>query len=178
MSDMPPPGTPPGQPPPFEINYQTPPATGNAALLVRLSAIFNFVSAGLDLMYLAYAVFFCLRLYYTMGVAMHRPGAAGAAPPPPGFMTWMIVVRALPGLLSLLSIPLKAIAALQLLRSGRLAWGLAAGIEGCLEVWTCFCFPLTLAAGVYTIIILCLQPVRIYLGHAAAGQTGRFPLDG
>ena len=36
-------------PPTIELNYETPPADGNAPLLVRLAAIFNFVSGGLDL---------------------------------------------------------------------------------------------------------------------------------
>jgi hypothetical protein len=166
-------------PPPPAIDYQTPPPRDSAPTLVHLAAIFNFVAVFFDALYIMSRV---LTLAVT-GVALAMPppgGAVGAGPP--GFQWIVLAITILPMLLTLLIAGVKVAAGVQMLRRGRGAWilGLLAGIGGVTEFWTCFCWIFSIAAGAYTIAILCLPNVRTYLtGHyvakgfdVVAGRTG------
>ena len=163
--------------PPVELAYETPPAWGNAPLLVRLAAIFAFVTTGLDVVHALVAGGAAGFMYYTF---THMPVApAGGAPAPALPMPPIVfcLIYAIPAALSLLVIGFKLVGAIKLIRLGRNAWGwgLATAILQCTELWQvepcCVMFILPLGAGVYTIIILCMPHVRRYLQQGTSLQS-------
>ncbi|HEY4329957.1 MAG TPA: hypothetical protein VGN88_09485 [Phycisphaerae bacterium] len=151
---------PPESPPPIELAYETPAPSGNAPMLVRLAGIFLLCSAGLDLMYLIYQVVITVIMGFTGSLSL---GGAPGMPPVLSVMVW--VSRILPIVLGLVAGTLKTIGGIKLLLKGKHAWGLGltGGIAASLEFWSCPCCFLSIAAGVYTIVILCLGHVRVYL---------------
>ena len=167
-------------PPSLELNYQTPQPGGNAKMLVKLAAIFNFITSGLDgltVLFRVAAVIFILYLANHPGAGGGRffagPGAGPGAVPggaaPAGRDLWIqALVQGIPALYALAAGVLKCVAGFWLVKRRKGAWGLAlaAGIAGCLEVWSCPCCFAHIACGVYTIVVLCLTHVRGYL------QTG------
>ena len=90
----------------------------------------------------------------------------------------MVAQYGIPGLLSLLVMTPKLIASSQLLKRGKHAWGwgLALGIISCAQVWMFIpcCVPaiLPLGAGVFTIVVVCLPHVRMYLAGANMPSGG------
>ena len=173
-SDHPSPPAPESRPP-LELSYQTPPPWGNAPLLVRLAAIFAFVTVGSDVLHVLMAGAITGGWYYLLThwpvPPAGAPAGAPVMPAPPSMMIgW---TYALMGVLSLLVIPFKLVGAVKLLRRGTNAWswGLAAAVLECIALWQaapcCVFVVLPLGAGVYTIIILCFAHVRRYLEHTA-----------
>jgi hypothetical protein len=170
-----------------ELNYETPPPHGSAPTLVRLAAIFQFVSAGIDLIYGIGMISMAGFMYYQLTTAMAAAAAAGPGgpagvppgpTPPPREMIYMVLaIYGGPGLLSLLAIAPKVIAAFKLMGAGpgSWKWGLTAGIICCCQLWMIHpcCVPvvLPLGAGIYTIVICCLPHVRAYLGEAGVRPT-------
>jgi hypothetical protein len=165
------PGEPP--PPPHDLNYQTVRPESSAATLVLLAFIFNYSAGGLEMLY---ALFRILSIFITSAMFI-IPKPAGTAP---AFSfagpAVMIAVDVAMFILSLGAGVLKVAAAEGLRRRTHWAWptALAAGIVGCVEIWCSCCMVITLAAGVYTIVILCLESVRTYLQQRPP-QTG-FPV--
>ena len=165
MSETPP-SDPFGQPPPQPFDYYAPPPD-NAAALIRLTVIFNYISVGLDaclsLIGLGFGTFFLVA----PDMAPHDPGD------PPA---WVIgILYLVVGLLAAAFAIVKVIGTrkLQLARPHAWGWALAAGIIGCTQLFCASCCCLQVAAGVYTVVILCLENVR---RHLAAVQVQN-PLD-
>ncbi len=153
MSNLPPP-YPGDQTPSF--GFYEPPAD-NAAKLVRLAVIFNYVSVGLDgALFLA-----------GLGIGAVIAAAPDLAPRNPGDPpTWLIAVIYLGvGLLACALGAVKFIATrkFHLRRPNAWGWGLTAGILGCAQLLCGSCCCLQVAAGVYTVVILCFDNVRQYL---------------
>jgi len=149
-------------PPNLELSYQAPERYGNAATLVKLAGIFNIVSFALDLVYGIGMGALCVLFIST---SAH----GGSAPKP-----WVpVAIFAGFGVASFLVAIPKCIGAFKLLRQGKNAWGwgLAAGICGCVQVWTfepcCLPMILFMGIGIFTVVISCLTNVRAYL---AIGQ--------
>jgi len=156
------------------ISYQSRSQYGNAAVLVKLAGIFNLVAAGLDaLCGLAMAGFVVLMVF--IAAEASRPGAP-AGPGHGGAGTrpeeaWM--VAGVYGGLAVLSLGVsvvKAIGGTKMLRHspGAWGWGLAAGIVGCVQLWCSLACVVPMSAGIYTIIILCLDHVRRFLADPVA----------
>lgn len=144
----------------MELNYETPPPYGSAPLLVRLAGIFLLVAAGLN---------FLNAIYSGIMTAIQLLGPAH--PPPPGFPRYLLpLMQIVPGVLSLLVGGAQVAGGVQLLRRGRNAWGfgLGAAIASMVEFWNCPCCLLYMAAGVYTVVILCQNNVRVYLKQSDA----------
>jgi len=166
-------------PAPPTLTYQTPHPYGNAPLLVRLAAIFTLVAAGTDLLGTAWSAVTLAIMY----IATQFDTASGAAIPPrgpapfPGPQAVMWISLAIHGgafLIGLLCTVVKTVAGIQLLRHSRRAWawGLAAGILGSFPLssflsCSLFCL-LSLPAGIYTLVVMCLQHVRRFLADANA----------
>jgi hypothetical protein len=170
MTDIPP-QPPPQSPPPIELVYQTPLPYGNAPLLVKLAAIFNFISAGLDLLQAIAGVGTAIFMQYILTqIPPAKPGAPPLVLPSP---TMFYALYGTPGILSLLVLGFKIYAGVKLLRRSRHAWGwgLAAAIIGCAEIWAlspCCIGLLHIGIGVYSLVILCLADVRLYLQRGVA----------
>jgi len=147
--------------PPIDLPYASVTEFGNAALLVRLAAIFLYVAAGLDFLYGLIQI----AMAFVMPYLMRASTPPGEAPPPPHMDMIIVIMYAAIGVLCLLVCGLKLIAATKLLRVRRHAWGfgLAAGIVSCTQFWCSLFCVLPMGAGIYTIVILCLENVRRYL---------------
>ena len=151
MSDIPP-------TPPLELSYETPQPSDKAAMMLRLAAIFLFVSGGLDLVAVAYqGLMLAMRINF-VGVGVPRAPASWAH-------VLLTIIPIVECALSVVIMGLKVIGGLMLLRGNRHAWGwgLAAGIAGCVHFWSCPCCLASIADGTYTIVILCLPQVKAYL---------------
>jgi hypothetical protein len=177
----------PPAPPSLELNYETPQPGGNARLLVRLAGIFTLISAGIDLLHAAISIGMIVIMHFAMSAA----AAAAAAPPPGGApavappaagppppvapfpMTAYYFLYGTPGALSLITMIVLVIGGTKLLRMRKHAWGwgLAMGIVNCCQAWMvmgcCLLYIGPLAAGIYTIVILCLPHVRGYVQQAS-----------
>jgi hypothetical protein len=167
-------------PPPVELTYETPSPVGNAPLLVRLAAIFLLVAAGLDVLAFVWEVISGIFGAMTFGMAAAAPAPPGGGGMPPSFAWIMIAWYVLQPMLSLAEASVKTIAGIKLLRKGkqRWAWGLIAAIAACGEIWSCFCCLPSAAAGIYTIVILCLPHVRTYLAIEAIPESAHsFPVS-
>ena len=91
-----------------------------------------------------------------------------------GRILTITLLAALPALCPAASqLTVKAVNKLQLARPHAWGWALAAGIIGCTQLFCASCCCLQVAAGVYTVVILCLENVR---RHLAAVQVQN-PLD-
>jgi hypothetical protein len=167
VTDLPPQTPPPSPQPPVDLAYQTPLPHDNAPTLVKLAGIFTLVSAGFDLVHAGIGIAVAVVMYYTF---THQPPAAPGAPaglpfPPVVFAA----IYGLPGLLSLAVLGFKIAGGIKLLRRSPRAWGwgLAAAIIGCTEVWMfspCCLMPiLPIGIGIFSIVVLCLPNVRLYL---------------
>jgi hypothetical protein len=147
---------------PHELVYQSVPEHRNAPMLVKLAGIFALVSAGLSFIGALYMAGMCIFMGY---MAAHV--APGAGPPPPPFpIAIFYVVYGAFGVAAIAVGVVKIIGGLKLLRGGKNTWGwaLAAAIVGCVELmWCSLGCVLPLAAGIFTIIILCQEHVRAYL---------------
>ena len=160
MSQLPPPLPDdfPGQQP---LNY-FPPAGNNAPALVRLAVIFNYVSAGLDL---------CLFL---LGAGLSVLFLSGVVPMDPGDPPPMLlgVIYIFVAVLALATAIIKFVGTRKVSRGGPGAWGwgLAVGILGCVQIVTGNCICLQVAAGVYTIVIVCFSDVKAYLATGIQAQ--------
>lgn len=132
-----------------------PRANDNAPTLVRLAVIFNYISAGLDI---------CLVLFGAGLSALFLSGSVpqNAGDPPPMFLG---IVYLIIGLLALGIGIVKFIGTRRLSRGGQGAWGwgLALGIIGCAQFLLGSCICLQVAAGVYTIVIICFSNVKNHL---------------
>jgi hypothetical protein len=178
MSELPP------EPPrPIELAYETPPPYGSAPLLVRLAAIFTFVSAGFDLIYAIISGIMIGVMQYTfthMPPIPPPPGAvppAGAAPvaaPPMPPMALFYGIYGGPGLLCLVVLGFKVFGGIKLVRRSPRAWGwgLATAIIGCTQFWMflicCAMSIIPVGVGIYTLVVLCQTSVRNYLRACAA----------
>ena len=160
---------------PIDLAYETPQPSGNAALLVRLAAIFLLVSAGLDLIGFAWGVISAGINFWS-----RRNFGAGPAPGVPVYLeAFMIVALVVPPLLSLGEAGIKGLAAWKFFRAGtrQWGWGLAAGIASCCEIWSCPCCFASWATGIYTIVILCLPHVRAFLAAPDGNVATAFPVS-
>ncbi|HVT80292.1 MAG TPA: hypothetical protein VHM90_06500 [Phycisphaerae bacterium] len=159
----------------LELNYETPPAGGNANTLIKLAAIFNFISAGFDFLHLVWGICLVVLMNYIFSIAPPAPpppavpGPPGApavapAPPPPKWVVFLMYGA--PGILSMVVSPIKLVAAFKLLRLRKRVWGwsLTAGITGCCQWWMlmgcCVMLIVPIAAGVFTIVVCCLPHAR------------------
>ena len=135
----------------------------NAPTLVLLAVIFNYVMAGIDLLYGLSCLGFAIFMYFTI---TSTTVTSGSGIPPE---RWIALLYAGPAIPSLAVATIKIIAATKMRRRSRHAfgWGLAAGIVGCIQIWCgVLCMPaciIPLGVGIYTIVIVCLDYVRAYL---------------
>ena len=158
---------------PLELNYATPPPYGSAPTLVRLAAIFNFVSAGFDLFYAVISgVMIGVMQHAFTHVPAVPPPAPGAPPvvaPPMPPLALLYGIYGAPGLLCLLLLGFKICGGVKLARRSPHAWGwgLAAAIIGCTQFWMflicCVMSIIPVGVGIFTLVILCQSNVRNYL---------------
>jgi hypothetical protein len=155
-------------PPQIDLPYE-PNTYDNASMLVRLSFIFFYIVGGIDFL----AVPFFIVYIFLFPMMLHASGPGGAPPPPAAVSYIVSATYGLCALISLLQGILKMIAATKLRRRSTGAWGwaLAAGIAACLQLQCSFFCVLPLAAGVFTIVILCRENVRRYLREIPNPQT-------
>ena len=155
MSQMPPPIEPPGQPPLF--NHYSQPPSDRARRLIRLVVIFNYISVGLDV---------CGSLL-GIGVGAFFLAFPDLAPKDPGDPPSFIIagIYLTMGCLAAIYAIVKTIGTrkLHMGHPNAWAWGLTAGIIGCAQVLCGNCCCLQVAAGVYNIVVMCLEDVRHYL---------------
>ena len=139
---------------PSSLNY-FPPDSSRPAGLVRLAVIFNYITVALDIL-LALCLL-GLSVLFTVGGIPQNPGD-----PPPVLLA---VIYGGMGLVTLGVIVFKFIALSKIKgRKGNAAgWGLALGIIGTIQFLTGSCLCLQVAAGVYTLVIMCRQDVKYYL---------------
>ena len=156
-------------PAPFEIAYATPSPYGNAPILVKLAGIFLLVIAGLDFIY---GVVIAI-----MGFAMGVDVAHDASPPP---MALFVGIFGGLTLLSLSVCAVKITAGVKLLRRRYHAWGwgLAGGIICCMQLWCSYFCVIPMAAGIFTIIVLCQQSVIRYLREGSATGGAEIAIQG
>ena len=163
MSDLPP-STP--YPPydPAGEGYGQVPADATVKKLIMLAFIFDFVMAGIDAVY-GIGMIVAAFVVPAIITASAAAGPAGASPPPPTAV--LVVIYCGMGLVSLLAGIVKLIAGLKMKRNSRGAWGwgLAAGIVACVQLWCSFFCVLPMAAGIYSIVILCREDVRSYFAR-------------
>ncbi len=156
-----PPLNPYDQPPAFD---DFAPPADNAPKLVRLAVIFNYISGGLDI---------ALALL-GLGIGLVFLAAPELAPKnpddPPAWVIAMVYLGV--GSIAAILAVVKLIATrkLQVARPGAWGWGLTAGILGCAQFFCGSCCCLQVAAGVYTIVILCFENVRRYLASVPAPE--------
>jgi len=157
----------PYNPAPDGVNDPTLSGYGNAPSLVKLSAIFMLISAGLTGIGVLYMIFLAVFINSIFG----HGGIAGPPPLPPFYLR---IIYGAMAVFALVVAILKTIAGLKLLRGGTRAWawGLTSGIVSCIELLWCSlaCF-LPMAAGIFTIVILCKPNVQAYLRERPAGPT-------
>jgi hypothetical protein len=158
FSDQPPPD-------PFlpDISYAT--VTGSReGTLVRLAVIFNYIIAGAD-------VLAALLQLAMMGLMYFVIQKGGMGPPPPGPApglppTFVILIYPVYALFALSAATVNFLSA-QALRKRKptaFGWTLASGIVNCFALlWCSLGCVLPLAAGIYSIVIMCLEPVRMHL---------------
>src|ERR1041384_7943865 len=112
---------PPFEPPP--LNYATGSPYRSAPTLVTLAVIFNYVVAGLDMLFglagIGYGVFFFVLMSSTT-TTMTARGAAVTMPSPP---RWLPMIYFLPAIPSAVVATVKIIGATKLRRRGKNAWG-------------------------------------------------------
>lgn len=145
----------------YEVQYQTPPPQGNAATLVRLAAIFMLVAAGLHM--LSVLIHVGMAIFIPWVMTRDPRVMAGPGSPPP---IWIFpVMYGAYALVALAAAVVTFLGGMKLLkkRKGAFGWGLAAGIMCCLSIWCSIGCILPIGAGIYTIVILCLEHVRAYL---------------
>ena len=158
------------------LAYQTPPPYGNAPTLVKLAGIFSLVSAAFDLVQAAFGVGMAVVMHYTVANAPPPPPGAPAVPQPP--LALFYAIYGTPAILCLVMLGFKIFGGIKLLRRGPhvWGWGLALAIMGCAEIWTVFlCCPMylvPLGIGIYTLVILSLPNVRLFL---RLGPTAEWP---
>ena len=133
--------------------------------MLRLVAIFNFISAGIDLLYALAMIGVAIFIPVMIAQENARGVPAGSSPPPALFA----VIYGACAVLSAAVGTVKLIGARKILARGCNAWGwgLAMGICGCPQLWCGLFFVLPLAAGIFTIVIMCRQDVRTYLSNPA-----------
>lgn len=152
------------QPPPYDpygqqgpMDYYSPPPEDKAPKLIRLAVIFNYISAGLDAAASLMTLGLGLLVMIVPDMAPRNPGD------PPAQVLGAIYVAI--GCLMAGIATVKFIAMSKLRRASPQAWGwsLAAGIIGCAQVFFISCCCLQVAAGIYTVVILCLSNVKAHL---------------
>ncbi|HVS72826.1 MAG TPA: hypothetical protein VHQ47_16335 [Phycisphaerae bacterium] len=152
------------------LGYEPPEGYESAPKLVRLAGTFNIIVAVLDILSaLGLGTMIVLLATGIVPEAMldSEPGMAlgGSRPPLALFLvTWGCCAA-----LEIAVAVVKLVGATKLLHTSRNAWGwgLATGIVGCGQFWCGLTCVLPMAAGIYTIVILCREDVRRYLRDAA-----------
>lgn len=153
------------QPP--ELNYATVDMYASARQMVKLSAIFTLIMAGIDgLATLAY-----IGLAIAMPLLMRSSGASMPATGP-GMMPPEMLMALLYGAYALMSLAVcivKIIAGMKLLRRRRNAWGwgIAAAIAGMPQIWCSLFCVLPLGVGIFTLVALLRGNAREYLASEA-----------
>jgi hypothetical protein len=137
-------------------------------VLIKLAVIFNYIIAGLDVIAAAGQLTMLGFMYYFM-TRMTPPTATAPGMPPMIFM----LVYPFYALFALTAATLNFVSARTLARRGPWAfgWTLAAAIVDFFSLlWCSMGCILPLAAGVYSIVIVCLEQVRAELrkGESAA----------
>lgn len=159
LSDQPPPP----DTHPSELSYLTV-TTSRDATLIQLAVVFNYIIAGADIL----AALAQLGLMGFMFYAMRQGGMVSAAggPIPPEFM---LLVYPIYALFALSAATLNFLSAQTLRRrsNSAIGWTLAAGVVNCFALlWCSLGCVIPLAAGVYSIVIVCLEPVRALLRNS------------
>ena len=145
-------------------DYQSPPQD-NAAKLVRLAVIFNYISVGLDALLALGGIGFGI-LFSVLPDALPRNESD-----PPAWVLSLIYIG-MGAMATVLGIvKLFGTRKLQTAAPNAWGWGLTTGIVGCAQFLCGSCCCLQVAAGIYTLVIINMQTVRHYLATQAAGAN-------
>ena len=132
---------------------------------VKLAGIFALIVGGLSALW---------ALLMVLEVLLALAGELDTGPDAPPME---VMVLTFLGLLvfSAATAALQVTGGVKLLRRSKDArgWGIAAGIAGCASLWNCCIYPLCLAAGIYTLVVLLMKDVKTLFGARPAGATYR-----
>ncbi|MBM4018578.1 MAG: hypothetical protein FJ288_09670 [Planctomycetes bacterium] len=130
---------------------------------LRMAAVFNIVAGIVSVLMAGLLVFYAV-MFATMGMRTEMPLDS-----PPVFKI-LIGFSAVAALLSLASGAVQILGGtyLAMRRPGARTLGLIAGFASCVSVWGYCVYPLCLAAGIYTVIVLFRRETREML-EASAG---------
>jgi hypothetical protein len=162
----PPPDPPPGVP--AELSYASVGSNPQGAVLIKLAVIFNYVVAGLDVIAALGQLAMMGLMYYFM-MRMTPPTATAPAMPALAFILYPFYA-----LFASTAATLNFISARTLSNRGPWAfgWTLAAAIVDFFSLlWCSMGCILPLAAGVYLIVIVCLEQVRAELRRGDGAAT-------
>lgn len=133
---------------------------------LRMVGIFNIVAGGISLLVTLIAGLAALTIMALPSEELQRQLSASGTPIPPAFI---IYVYAIPALLSLPAGIIQISGGVALLRRSISAWklGYASAIVSLISLWLSCGFILTLACGIYTLIVLNDQQVKALLTRKA-----------
>ncbi len=152
---------------PTDLMYESSPPGRNASLLLKLTMIFTYIVCGLHLMGGLLQTTLAIFMPYAMQV--RPPAAAPGAPAPPAAL--FAVIYGVLAFVALAAAIVNFIAAdrLRKRQRGAFAWILASAIVNVAGIfWCSLGCVLPLAAGIFTIVVLCQEGVRKELAINAA----------